>query len=48
MTKKEVIKDCIEAIHNGADMTEVAEYIEENTDLDPAEIIDEIYKKEIF
>ena len=48
MTKKEVFKDCIEALHNGASMTEITEYIEENTDLDPAEIVDEIYKKEIF
>ena len=48
MTKKEVINDCIEALNNGADMTEVIDYIEQYTDLDPTEIVNEIYKKEIF
>lgn len=48
MTKKEIIKECIELIDNGADMVEIFEYVEENTDLDPAEIVDAIYRKQVF
>jgi hypothetical protein len=48
MKKKEVIKDCIEALNNGADMTEVVDYIEQYTDYNPTEIVDEIYKKEVL
>jgi len=48
MTKIEVLNECMELIDNGCDMVEIFEWIEENTYLDPAEIIDEIYKKEAF
>lgn len=48
MNKKECIKECIEMIENGADMVEIFEWVEENTDLDPAELIDEIYRKEVL
>ena len=48
MTKKEIINECLEMIDNGADMVEIFEWVEDNTDLDPALIIDEIYKKEVF
>ena len=48
MKKKEVIKDCIEALNNGADMTEVVDYIEQYTDYNPTEIVDEICKKEVL
>lgn len=48
MNKKEVLKECKELMDNGCDMVEIFEWIEDNTDFDPAEIIDEIYKKEVF
>lgn len=48
MNKKQVIRECEEMIDNGAEMLEIFEWIEDNTDLDPAEIVNEIYKKEIF
>lgn len=48
MTKKEIINECIEMIDNGADMVEIFEWVEDNTDLDSSEIISEIYKKEVF
>lgn len=48
MTKKEIVKECINLIDNGVGMVEIFEYIEENTDLDPAEIIDTIYRKQAF
>lgn len=48
MNKKECIKECIEMIENGVDMVEIFEWVEDNTDLDPAEIIDKIYRKEVL
>jgi hypothetical protein len=48
MNKKEIIKECQEMIDNGADMVEIFEWVEDNTDLDPAEIVNEIYKREVF
>ena len=48
MNKKEIIKECIEMMDNGADVTEICEWVEENTDIAPAEIVSEIYKKEAF
>lgn len=48
MTKKEVLKECNEMLENGADMIEIFEWIEDNTDLDPAEIVNEIYKNQVF
>ena len=47
-TKKEVMNECLEMIDNGADMIEIFEWVEDNTDLDPQEIVSEIYKKEVF
>lgn len=48
MNKKEIIKEYLEMIDNGADMVEIFEWVEDNTDLDPTEIINEIYKREVF
>lgn len=48
MKKNQIIKECIKMVENGADMVEIFEWVEENTDLDPSEIIDTIYKKEVF
>ena len=48
MNKKEIIKECQEMIDSGADMVEIFEWLDVNTDLDPAEIVNEIYKKEAF
>ena len=39
MKKQEVIEECNEMIDNGADMVEIFEWVEDNTDLDPAEIV---------
>ena len=47
MNKKEIIEECIDLLDDGASMDEIFEYIEDNTDLDPSEIINEIYKKQI-
>lgn len=43
MTKKECIEECQELIDSGADMIEVFEFIEDNTDLDPTLIIHELF-----
>lgn len=43
MNKKEIIEECEVLIDNGADMVEVFEWIEDNTDLDPTEIIHELF-----
>lgn len=48
MTKKEIIKECLQMIDNGVDIVEIFEWVEDNTDLDPSEIISEIYKKQAF
>ena len=48
MTKKEIIEICLDYIQDGASIDEVFEWVEENTNLDPTEIINEIYKKEVF
>lgn len=42
MTKQECIKQCQEMMDNGADQVEIFEWIEDNTDLDPAFIIGEL------
>jgi len=42
MTKQELIKDIEELIENNAGIIEIFEYIYENSDFDPAEIIEEI------
>ena len=47
MNKKEIIEECIDLLDDGISMDEIFEYIEDNTDLDPSEIINEIYKKQI-
>jgi len=36
-----------ELFENGADMVEIFEYVEENTDLDPAEVVDYLFKRSI-
>lgn len=48
MTKKELIQECIQLIEEGCDIVEVFEYIEDNSDLDPTEIIDIIYRKQVL
>lgn len=40
MTKQELIKDIEELIENNAGIVEIFEYIYENSDFDPAEIIE--------
>lgn len=39
----ELLEELNELIDNGADMVEVFEYIEDNTDLDPTMIINELF-----
>ena len=39
----ELLDELNELIDNGADMVEVFEYIEDNTDLDPTAIINELF-----
>lgn len=43
MNKQEVIKECQEMMDNGADQVEVFEWVEDNTDLDPADIVQELF-----
>lgn len=43
MDRQECIKECQELIDNGADQVEVFEFVEDNTDLDPADIINELF-----
>ena len=40
MTKEELIEELEILIENGADIVEIFEYIGENSDFDPAEIIE--------
>lgn len=48
MTKKELIKECEQFIEEGCDIVEIFEYIEDNSDLDPTEIVDIIYRKQVL
>lgn len=43
MTKEEVIEECQEMMDNGADAVEIFEWVEDNTDLDPADIVQELF-----
>lgn len=43
MNKQEVIKECQEMMDNSADQVEIFEWVEDNTDLDPAFIIGELF-----
>lgn len=43
MTREECIRECQELIDSGADQVEVFEFVEDNTDLDPADIINELF-----
>ena len=43
MTRQEVIEECQEMIDNGADQVEIFEWVEDNTDLDPADIVQELF-----
>ena len=43
MNRKEVLEECRDLIENGADMLEIFEWVEDNTDLDPADIIGELF-----
>ncbi len=42
-TKEEIIDECVEMFENGAGSIEILEFIEEHTDIDPAEIICELF-----
>lgn len=43
MTKEEVLQECHEMMDNGADQVEIFEWVEDNTDLDPADIVQELF-----
>lgn len=43
MTRDEVITECNQMKDNGADMVEIFEWVEDNTDLDPADIVSELF-----
>lgn len=43
MTRKEAIEECREMMDYGADQVEIFEWVEDNTDLDPADIISELF-----
>jgi hypothetical protein len=43
MTKEEVLQECREMMDNGADQVEIFEWVEDNTDLDPADIVQELF-----
>ena len=46
MNRQEVIEEIEKLADNGADIVELFEWVEDNTDLDPADIVHEIiYKK---
>ena len=48
MNKEEIINECEGLINDGASIDEIFEYIEDNYDIDPSEIINEIYKREVI
>lgn len=43
MTREEVLEQCREMMDNGADQVEIFEWVEDNTDLDPADIVQELF-----
>ena len=43
MTREEVLQECREMMDNGADQVEIFEWVEDNTDLDPADIVQELF-----
>lgn len=43
MTREEVLEQCREMVDNGADQVEIFEWVEDNTDLDPADIVQELF-----
>lgn len=43
MTKQEALKECRQLMNDGAGTVEVFEWLEDNTDLDPADIISELF-----
>ena len=43
MNRQEVIEECQEMTDNGADQVEIFEWVEDNTDLDPADIVQELF-----
>lgn len=43
MTKEEVLQECREMMDNGADQVEIFEWVEDNTDLDPADTVQELF-----
>jgi hypothetical protein len=47
MNKKEIVEMSINYLNNGATIDEIAEWINEHTDFNSKEIIDEIYKKQM-
>lgn len=43
MTRDEILKECSEMIDNGADQVEIFEWVEDNTDFDPTDIVHELF-----
>lgn len=43
MTRQECLKYCKDMMDNGADQIEIFEFVEDNTDLDPADIVSELF-----
>ena len=43
MTKEELIEELEILIENGADMVEVFEWVEDNTDSDPTEMVTKLF-----
>ena len=43
MNREEVLEECTQMIDVGADMIEIFEWVEDNTDLDPTDIIHELF-----
>lgn len=39
----ELSKEIYELFENGADMLEIFEYVDENTDLDPSEVVNYLF-----
>lgn len=40
---QKILEECREMMDNGADQVEIFEWVEDNTDLDPAYIVSELF-----
>ena len=43
MNRNEVLEECKQMVDNGAGQIEIFEWVEDNTDLDPADIVNELF-----